>query len=348
MTYLFLYTELAGYSLDCFRVHLQLNPEDQIHVVHHPVNAEAPFKFNVPDGVYLHEKAALGMEGIYELMRRIKPNLVLVSGWMDRDYVRICRMSRKTYRIVLCLDNTWRGTWKQRLLLPLAKLILRSFTRACWVPGEPQRKYALMLGFKPDRVFTGFYATDLSRFQGATLDAKTTGRPKRLLCVARYIPEKGYDLLWDSFISLYEEGYQDWELWCVGTGQLYEQRVEHKAIRHLGFVQPEEFNYLVSQTDVFILASLFEPWGMVVQEFAAAGMPLILSDAVNAHHAFLKHQQNGFLFQSNNPASLRSAILSMMQCDEDALHKMASTSKNLAAGYGAEFWSATLSRLASK
>jgi glycosyltransferase involved in cell wall biosynthesis len=347
MTFLFLYTELAGYSMDCFKEHLHLHPEDSIHVVHYPINPEAPFQFHIPNGVVLHEKRKLGTEGIYELIKQIRPALILMSGWQDKDYLRLARMAGMSHRFVLCLDNTWRNTWKQFLLLLPARIILRSITRFCWVPGEPQKKYALMLGFNPKNVYTGFYAANLKRYSELANKPIATNRPRRFLVVARYIPQKGYDLLWDAYISLYTAGHTEWELWCAGTGPRYENRVQHPGIRHLGFVQPEEMEYLISQTDVFVLPSRFEPWGVAVQEFAAAGMPLILSDAVNAHHAFLRPGKNGFLFKSGNTESLKKALQIMMTSSDDERKKMGQLSTALAEVYDTAAWSATLHKLAS-
>ncbi|MBM3920800.1 MAG: glycosyltransferase family 4 protein [Sphingomonadales bacterium] len=347
MTFLFLYTELAGYSMDCFREHLRIHPEDSIHVVHYPINPEAPFQFNVPVGVVLHEKKKLGSEGIYDLIKQIRPSVILMSGWQDKDYLRLARMASKTYRFVLCLDNTWRNTWKQWLLLLPARFIVRSITRFCWVPGEPQKKYAVLLGFNPDNVFTGFYAANLQRYRDIATLAKSTDRPRRFLVVARYIPQKGYDILWKAFMALHKDGSNKWELWCAGTGSLYEHRIQFSGIRHLGFVQPNEMEYLISQTDVFVLPSRFEPWGVAVQEFAAAGMPLILSDAVNAHHAFLRHQGNGFLFKSGDAESLQDAMQTMMNASDAQLLKMGAISAELAGVYDSHAWSATLHKLAS-
>lgn len=347
MTFLFLYTELAGYSMDCFQEHLRLHPEDSIHVVHYPINPEAPFQFQIPRGVVLHEKKKLGTEGIYELIKQIRPSVILMSGWQDKDYLRLARMAGKTYRFVLCLDNTWRNTWKQWLLLLPARIILRSITRYCWVPGEPQKKYAVILGFNPQNVFTGFYAANLQHYRDLALKTKSQDRPRRFLVVARYIPQKGYDLLWQAFISLHKAGNNQWELWCAGTGPLHEHRVQYPGIRHLGFVQPEEMEYLISQTDVFVLPSRFEPWGVAVQEFAAAGMPLILSDAVNAHHAFLKPNKNGFLFKNGDIQSLTSALKTMMETADEQRSQMGHLSATLAGMYDIEAWSSTLHKLAS-
>ena len=47
-------------------------------------------------------------------------------------------------------------------------------------------------------------------------------------------------------------------------------------------MQPEDLLAFMSTGKAFVLPSTFEPWGVAVHEFAAAGYPLILSDAVGA------------------------------------------------------------------
>lgn len=350
MTYLFLYTELAGYTLNCFRKHVEMNPEDTIHVVHYPVNPEAPFKFGHIPGVIFYEKSDLGLDGIYELIVQLNPSLILCSGWADKEYVKTVRMLRHLYRFVLCFDNTWQGTIRQRILLPVARYLLRPLFDWCWVPGMPQKDFAMRIGFPSSRIMTGFYATDISLFHDMAVlkePASRSGRPRRLLCVARYIPEKGYDLLWKAFTELYDEGFGDWNLWCAGTGILYDERKEHPGIRHLGFVQPAEMNYLVSNTDVFILPSYFEPWGMVVQEFAAAGFPLVLSSAVGSASAFLKPGENGLVFKSGNLADLKDKLRKAMIWDEQQIEAMGKVSSSLAQASDTNAWSASLRKMAA-
>ena len=47
--------------------------------------------------------------------------------------------------------------------------------------------------------------------------------------------------------------------------------------------------------DVFALLSEREPWAVVVNEAAACGLPLVLSDRVGAAHDLLRDGENGFL-----------------------------------------------------
>ena len=343
MTHLFLYTELAGYTLNCFKKHLSLNPGDTIHVIHHPVNDEAPFVFEKIAGVIFYEKSSLGLEGIYDLYKKIKPDSVIISGWMDRDYMKVGRMIGKHCPVGLIIDNPWTGSIKQWLLLPMARILLHTFVSWCWVPGKRQALFASRLGFLDRQIQLGFYATDIEPFIKMGLNRKDTkDRKKRFICVARYIPEKSYPLLWAAFQGIYSQIGAEWELWCAGTGADYEYRTEHPGIRHLGFVQPTEMEYVILQSDVFVLPSRYEPWGMVVQEFAAAGFPLVLSNAVGSSEAFLHHEDNGFIFQSGSEEALKKALLNITKLSDEDRMNMSNKSREMAEIYSAEMWSKAL------
>ena len=58
---------------------------------------------------------------------------------------------------------------------------------------------------------------------------------KKILFVGRYIEIKGIKELWINFVEIIEEFNLDWELWCVGTGDLWDKRMIHSSIKHFGF-----------------------------------------------------------------------------------------------------------------
>ena len=73
-----------------------------------------------------------------------------------------------------------------------------------------------------------------------------------------------------------------------------------------------------------------EPWGVVIHEFAAAGLPLICSDACGAAQTFLIHGLNGFRFESGNVDSLANQMLKIVGSADEVLYKMSEQSHELA------------------
>jgi glycosyltransferase involved in cell wall biosynthesis len=121
--------------------------------------------------------------------------------------------------------------------------------------------------------------------------------------------------------------------------------LQHQAIVHQGFQQPAQLAKLMQNGDAFVLPSTFEPWGVVVQEFAAAGYPLIISDHVGARHAFLRDKENGYMFKSGNKAELKSAMKTMMLTPQNILVEMGQISSNLAKKITPDTWAKTLIQL---
>jgi glycosyltransferase involved in cell wall biosynthesis len=163
--------------------------------------------------------------------------------------------------------------------------------------------------------------------------------------VARYIPEKGLPILWEAFVEAQAEHGGDWQLCCAGHGIEFNQRMQHPRIKHMGFVQPDEMGDLVRDCSVFVLSSLMEPWGMVVHEFAAAGMPLLISDKVGSGECYLKNGENGCMFESGSVGDLKSKLLYIMNLEPGKLYEMGELSNKLAVKYDAKKWSKTLGQI---
>ena len=62
-------------------------------------------------------------------------------------------------------------------------------------------------------------------------------------------------------------------------------------------VPNDQISRLFSRHDVLILPSQQEPWGLVVEEAIAHGLPVIVSDKVGCHSEVVNHKSNGYVFQ---------------------------------------------------
>lgn len=340
MTVLFLYTELADYFLKCCD---ELSERHSVHIVCWPVNKEAPFKFDSNPRLNIYQKQQYGFNELNSLVRSIKPDVLVCSGWIDRDYLKVARRFFGKIPTVMTCDTRWTGSLRQRVALVLSRIYLMSIFSHAWVPGSLQAKYAGKLGFKKENIRRNFYCCDLKKFNAMFSEQKSDRLPRRFLYVGRYYEFKGLPDLWQAFIQLQNESPSEWELWCLGTGDL--QPVEHPLIKHFGFVQPRDLGPILSEAGVFILPSRFEPWGVVVQEYAAAGFPLLLSQEVGASEIFLREGKNGFGFQSKNPESLKKAMKKIIDLDAKNLTLMARESHRLAQQVAPAGWVATLEEI---
>lgn len=335
---LFLYTEVADYFLAGVKL---LSKQADVLIVRWSVNEEAPFQFEDNAPFEMVEKSSFPtFKKMKEKVKLFQPDMIICSGWMDKSYLKLVKQIPASTKVV-SFDNHWKGGMKQKLATKIArKTILAPFHKA-WVPGKPQVKYAQKLGFKKSEIYEGFYCANTHLFiqqsEKTRQEKWEKGLPKRFLYVGRYVRHKGIFDLWKAFISLHKE-YSDWELWCVGTGEEFENRAEHPGIRHFGFLQPDELHEVIADSGVFVLPSSFEPWGVVVHEYAISGFPLLLSQKVGASDQFLKEGENGFSFQAHSAFALKKAMKSYIQSSEKEKISMSKKSFEMGKSYQSRDW----------
>jgi glycogen(starch) synthase len=105
-----------------------------------------------------------------------------------------------------------------------------------------------------------------------------------LVFAGRLVHEKGVQTLLDAVRPL-RETYPGLQLLVAGTG-VHEAQLRARArrlriarsVRWLGFVAEEELAALLGAADVVVVPSLYEPFGIVALEAAAAHTPLVVAE----------------------------------------------------------------------
>ena len=336
MRVLFLYTELADYFLKCCE---ELSKTADVHIIRWPLNKEAPFQFEFEGKIKVYDKNNYNFSALESLIKEIQPSVIVCSGWVDKDYLKLVKPYYKKIPTVLTCDTHWHGSLKQYIALALSRLFLLNRFSDVWVPGKPQETYVKKLGFKAKNIYKGFYSCDTQKFNQVYLEQHSTKKrdfPKRFIYVGRYYQFKGLPELWQAFSELCSEQTHNWELWCLGTGAI--QPFKHPKIKHFGFVQPKDLTPILKNCGVFVLPSRFEPWGVVVHEMAAAGFPLLLSNAVGAKEAFLEENVNGFTFPENDIEALKIELKKIINLKAEDVIKMAEISHIKAQSISPQTW----------
>lgn len=345
MRLLVLYEELAGYTVTCLNSFADQN-KASILVVAKKINAVAPFSFeNLHPGLVIKYREEFTEEELKKLVIDFKSDAVLLGGWANPQYLKLVKLLKKE-QTILAFDNHWTGSLKQRIGAIYFKQYIKPYIKYAFVPGQAQVSFAKKLGFEHSTTRTGFYSCDFGLFNGYYLkyqSQKDKDFPKRFLFVGRYAPEKGIDVLWDAFVQWQEQNPSEWELWCLGKGPL--SPVQHPKIKHFGFLQPEEMGPVIKDTGVFILPSTFEPWGVVVHEYASAGYPLLCSREVGASEAFITANINGFLVDARSKEQLIEKMNKFSTLNQDELRDMAIASAKAASILTPVIWSNELMKM---
>ncbi|MDX6507603.1 MAG: hypothetical protein QOG06_2247 [Gaiellaceae bacterium] len=265
--------------------------------------------------------------GVRRELRDFRPDGLLVGGWNQPAFLQAAR-SGQPY--ALWVESTARDQrrngfdWLKRRLLSSAVGVL--------VPGTAAREYVLSLGVEADRIAVAPNAFDLAAFTKAVEQARRRHAPA-VLTVARLSQEKDVATLLRAVEGL------EAELIVVGDGpqEISLREAAPANARFAGRATRDELPNWYANADVFALASRSETWGMALSEAAAAGLPLVATEAVGAAWDLIEPGVNGYRVPVGDEGALREALAKALA--DDAWRAEASRrSRQLAEQATAERW----------
>jgi len=267
------------------------------------------------------------------------------------------------------------GTWIKRRLI--------SMFDAALVGGAPQKRYFESLGLPADRIFDGYDAVDNDYFAAKAENVRNHksevrnqyGLPDRyFLSLGRFVPKKNLSTLIRAYRRFLDaNSAAQSHLVLVGSGEedlrlrslcaelklpLYDHvqpPVPYPAIRNpepgvhfYGFRQVEENPVFYALADAFILPSLYEEWGLVVNEAMASGLPVVVSETAGCAEDLLeadpparsdatpadsgvvarKVRRNGFVFDPRSAREL-AGILQFLESHPDRRDAMGNASREI-------------------
>ncbi|MGC8979482.1 glycosyltransferase family 4 protein [Caldisericum sp.] len=204
-----------------------------------------------------------------------------------------------------------------------------------------------------DRIFIKCQATDNHTIENICLDYKIKREELKkqygfnkynFIYVGRLSPEKNLITLLKAFDNIIknEKESKDWGLIIVGDGpqrkELEEFVEKYNLKNYVFFVGGKSWKEVVEYytlADVFILPSLSEPWGLVVNEAMICGLPVIVSKSAGSYWDLLKEGINGFGFDPLNQKELENIMLKFIS-GEVNMKKMGEASKEIIKEYTPE------------
>ena len=168
----------------------------------------------------------------------------------------------------------------------------------------------------PDTVGNETFMRQSSKFKGEKDEFKqklSIKNKKVILYVGQLIRRKGVRYLIEAYGKL-KRDYKDVCLMLVGDGplriELEESCAKHqiKDVHFLGNKSYEELPKYYSMADIFVLPTLEDVWGLVVNEAMACGLPVITTKAAGCAVDLIVPGENGFIVDEANAGQLCSAM----------------------------------------
>jgi glycosyltransferase involved in cell wall biosynthesis len=292
--------------------------------------SNAPWQLDLPVEIHPvsfveHRPLVLGRE-VIRWLKRHRPAAVIVNGyneWARLQVLAWCR--RNGTPVLLWGDSNLRGDRATGVKAIVKSRLVRWAVRhsdAVLPCGSLGQAYFEKYGADPRKMFWMPYEPDYAMIQtlpAASIDEARRrfdlpATRRRIVYSGRLVAIKRVDLLLRAFIELAPER-PDWDLVIVGDGP---ERSSLAAlvppalasrIRWCGFVgEQATVSAIYRCCDVLAHPAEIEPWGLVINEAAAAGLAIVTTDAVGAAAELVRDGVNGRIVPAGDPATLLDAL----------------------------------------
>ncbi len=328
-------TEPAAYTLDLVRdVHKKLNIKYRFLQTKTLISKKG---FDDSKEIVLN-KMSLFKRYNFLLSDYNKSNIIIFNGYNRLDFILLffgIHIFKINKKVIILESDT-------QLVIP--KNVLKRFIKYVYLKIVFSNKhvYAGAGGKFVHRDLFRYYGMDEERikFFPMVIDVKRFQKSVKksdffsFLFVGRLIQIKNIELLIKSFLLNFKDNPKVF-LKIAGNGPLLnylKSKYKFKNIIFLGKINNMDINNVYNDCNVVVLPSTFEPWGLVVNEAMASGLPVIVSDKVGARYDLILNRETGFVFKSGDLIDLSDKML-MIYENKSLYNKLSANSFKLLQNY---------------
>jgi len=338
MRVLMIYIEPAPYILDLIRVLREEHPALRLHVLFIEAAATQPWgEMPAGEGLELLPPGRFAaLKRISSLIRYGEFDWLHLAGW-GHPLLAISLLTGSLSGRKISMESDTQLPFEPGLLKSAIKRLLMPLLFApidLFFPGGSRQKALLLhYGVPEAKIRVAQMTVDVQRIISLASQIKIERRERirsemgvvesacLFVFVGRLEDHKGIGLLLEAFSQPDEQA----GLLIVGDGACRDL-VEHAAAKdtRIHYVGRRDFEGVVEAfavADVAVVPSTFEPWGLVVNEAMAAGLPVIASDRVGAVDDLVVGGRNGVLFGSGDAQQLgkKMRMLANSQQQRDSM-----------------------------
>ncbi len=297
---------------------------------------------------------------LWHRLTELDPEVVLVPGYYTLPALAAACWARVHGRKSVLMTESTEGDHQRSGWKEAAKsLLLRALFGWAVAGGERHIDYLRVLRFPRERIARFYDVVDNEGLYTRSRELQRGGRASfalpepYFLYVGRLAPEKNIAGLLDAFASYRLEGGSR-PLLLVGDGperRELEAHVERckltDAVHFVGHKGSAELPLYYAFAHCFVLPSTREPWGLVVNEAMACGLPVIVSDRCGCAQDLVTGGENGFVFSPKEPERLVDALRAMDELSREQWLGMAAHSLQRIANYSPDHFGEQIARIVS-
>lgn len=258
----------------------------------------------------------LGLLGSRRALKKIletqAPAAVVIYGYYQMEHWMLWWLCRRMRIPLIFIGESFSrgGSIPRRVLKKFIQPVFFNSVSQVVAIGEKTRAFYESLRVEPFRITDAKYCVDISFFELSKIASEETRQRVR----------KDLGIPLDAFVQLFVgrlfERKRPWDMLeihrslsrfskaytvIVGNGNLEEnlraQAKRQKRILILGFRNQPETRDMYHASDLLIVPSEFESWGLVVNEAFACRLPAIVTDTCGVADDLVVHGETGFIFK---------------------------------------------------
>lgn len=251
-------------------------------------------------------------------------DLIILGGWKKIRWFFLLLCGRLLKRKV-ALFSDYPMPQKKNLIYLVKKCIFRScLDYVLCATKSTCNYYASLYGFGMNRLYIFPYASvDIDHinknYWPIRIEEIAAGDKIRVFIANSFFPRKGYNTVVKALERLKCDGLLNrFSFRIAGIGdeyEVYEKKFQEldADIKLLGWLEDSEYNLFMQNTDIYIHASSFEPFGIPPIDAMIYGKVLIVSKGVKSVEAFIVDGVNGYTICPNDHNKLYEHLKYILQ-----------------------------------
>ncbi len=260
----------------------------------------------------------------WSILKKIRPETSIICDYNNIfGWSALLWAKKNKNNLIFWLSSTFEDKKHTFLKHQLKRFFLKHFSVGL-APGSRTKEYYKYLGVDNSKIIETGYGVNNDYFiqlydkfinEKSYIFKKFEITSKNnFIFIGRFAPEKNIFTLLNSFLEVSKKN-SDWGLILLGDGPLKNEihtfisnnNLQNKIIIP-GFIQQDEIVKYMIVSNVFILPSLSEPWGLVTNEAMLCRLPVIVSTKCGCQPELVQEGVNGFSFDPNDKSKLTNLM----------------------------------------
>lgn len=250
-------------------------------------------------------------KAINEKLNELSPDIIIAGAIAFPSGAIATAWAKRRRKKIIIFDDAKISDVQRGKIVNFVKQRIYNCVDAMLYPSADWEETGLYWKFKKEQLFYGIDVVDNAFWQQQLPPHLHHHSTPYFLSIGRQIPVKNYLFVLRAY-KLYQEKFKDsaYHLILVGDGPERKSIEEYIQLHNLKgvflkpFMQQQELIPIYRQSQAFILASIKETWGLVLNEAMASGIPVISSFNCGATNTLVTEGMNGYSFSPESEQEL--------------------------------------------